>query len=142
MYTLDNRRRAGGGPAGEPPALRWEIERCQARGGGRIGGIARRRGATEKSATRSVDKVAISDAEGRNTAGSRARSGARNDDEGAASLRSIEQLFSQPACLRNGHEPDDWQQHAARASADISASDGNVIAAMINAVRNLRTRRL
>jgi hypothetical protein len=79
------------------------------------------------------------DAAVRNTARSRASSGTRNDDAGDASLRSIEQLFSQPACLRSGHEPDAWQQHAARAGADISAIDGNVIAAMINAVRNLRT---
>jgi len=60
----------------------------------------------------------------------------------APSLRSIEQLFSHPACFRSGHEPDALQQHAARAADDISASDGNVIAAMIKAVRNLRTPRL
>jgi len=91
---------------------------------------------------RSVDDAAIKDAVTRNTARSRPRSSARNEDAGAASLRSIEQLFSHPACLRSGHEPDALQQHAARASADISASDGKVIAAMINAVRNLRMPRL
>jgi hypothetical protein len=58
------------------------------------------------------------------------------------SLRDIEQLFSQPSCLRSGHEPDALQQHAARAADDISASDGSVIAAIRNAVRNLRTARL
>ena len=77
-----------------------------------------------------------------NTARSRPRSSARNDDAGAESLRSIEQLFSQPACLRSGQEPDALQQQAARPSDDISASDGNVIAAMINAVRSLRMLRL
>jgi len=117
-------------------------EAAYARGGGRIGGVARCRGAAATSATKSVDDVAINDAAVENTAGSRTRSGTRNDDAGAASLRSIEQLFSHPACFRSGHEPDALQQHAALAADDISASDGNVIAAMINAVRNLRTPRL
>jgi len=119
-----------------------KIERCQARGGGRIGGVARCRGAAATFATRSVEDVAINDAAVENTAGSRTRSGTRKADAGAASLRSIEQLFSHPACFRSGHEPEALQQHAARATDDISASDGNVIAAMIKAVRNLRTPRL
>ena len=117
-------------------------EAAYGRGGGRVGGIARCRVIAERSATKSVDDAANKGEVARNTARSRPRSSARNDDAGAASLRSIEQLYPQPACLRSGHEPDAWQQHVARVSDDISASDGNVIAAMINAVRNLRTPRL
>jgi hypothetical protein len=43
--------------------------------------------------------------------------------------------------LRSGHEPDALQQHAARAD-DIIAIAGSVIAAIRNAVKNLRTPRL
>jgi hypothetical protein len=72
----------------------------------------------------------------RKTAGSRASSGARNDDAGAASLLVIEQLFAHSACLRIGQAPEDLQQHDVRAAAEISAIDGSVIAAMRNAAKN------
>jgi hypothetical protein len=99
--------------------------------------MARCRGVAENIATRSVDNGANKRAAVTNTEGS----GTRND-AGAASLLDIEQFFSQPACLRSGHELDALQQHAARAADDIIASDGNVIAAIRNAVRNLCTPRL
>jgi hypothetical protein len=120
-------------------AVRQEV--AYARGGWRIGAIARRKGVAENIATTSVEEGANERAAVKNTAGSRTRSGTVND-AGAASLLEIEQFFSQPACLRNGHEPDALQQHAAPAADDIIASDGNVIAAIRNAVRNLRTLRL
>jgi hypothetical protein len=71
----------------------------------------------------------------RNTAGSRASSGARNADAGAASLPLIEQLFAQPACLRSGHVPEALQQHEVPAAAEISAIGGSVIAATRNAAK-------
>jgi len=75
--------------------------------------------------------------DGRKIAGSRVRSGARNDDAGAASLPRIEQLFSQPACLRSGQVPDALQQHDVRAVAEISAIAGSINAAIRKAASNL-----
>jgi hypothetical protein len=70
-----------------------------------------------------------------NTAGSRTKFGAR--DAGAASRPLIEQLFSQPMCLRSGQAPDALQQHELRAVAEISAIAGSVRAAIRNAASNL-----
>jgi len=89
-------------------------------------------------ATTSDDVAEKLDSEARNTAGSRVSSGARNDDAGAASPRSIEQVFPQPACLRSGQEPEALQQQDARAVDEIRASAGSVIAAIRKAVKNLR----
>jgi hypothetical protein len=104
-----------------------------ARGGGREGGVARWRGDGDATDTRSVEKMVNAVKEVANTAGSRETS--RNDDAGAPSDRSIEQLFSQPPCLRSGHVPDDLQQHDARVDGAMIASDGNVRARMMNARR-------
>jgi hypothetical protein len=94
-------------------------------------------GKSAKTVTRSIDVVFIAAEANANTARSCTNTGAC--DAGAASLRSIEQLFSQPVCLRSGQEPEVAQQQAAHAEVDISASDGSVIAARSNAVKSLRT---
>ncbi len=70
-----------------------------------------------------------------NTAGSRDSCGARN----VVSEPSIEQLFSQPACLRKGHVPEDLQQHDARDEEAIIAIDGSVRARTMNTAKSLRT---
>lgn len=96
--------------------------------------MARENGEGEATETRSVETMANAIDDAANTAGSR-----DNVDDGAASELSIEQLFSQPACLRRGHIPDALQQHDARAEDAIIASDGSVRARTMNAAKSLRT---
>jgi hypothetical protein len=107
-----------------------------ARGGGRAGGVVRCRGAADAWGTRSVDDEAKAIDAARKTAGSRGRSGARYDDAGTASLRSIEQVFSHPACLRSGQDPEALQQHDALVADDIIAIDGSVSAATSKTVKS------
>jgi hypothetical protein len=93
--------------------------------------VVRERGDGDATETRSVENVAKAIDEVANTAGSR-----DNDGAGAASELSIEQLFSQPACLRSGHIPEALQQHDARVEEAIMAIDGSMSAARTNAARS------
>ena len=101
--------------------------------------MARRRGEGEATGTKSVDNAANAIGFATKTAGSRDSSGDRNDDAAAGSERSIEQVFSQSACLRRGHMLAALQQHDARDDDVIIAIDGSVIARMTNAAKSLRT---
>ena len=92
--------------------------------------MARVSGEGEAKRTRSVENVAKAVSAVAKTAGSRASWGAWN----VVSEPSIEQLFSQPACLRRGHVPEDLQQHDARDGEAIIAIDGSRSAAKTNAV--------
>jgi hypothetical protein len=96
--------------------------------------VARESVEGEATETRSVETMTNAVDDVANTAGSR-----DSVDAGTASDPLIEQLFSQPACLRRGHIPEALQQQDARAEEAIIASDGSVRARTMNAAKSLRT---
>lgn len=99
--------------------------------------MARVSGEGEVRRTRSVKNAAKAVDNDVTTAGSR-----DSDGDGIAPEPLIEQLFSQPACLRSGHIPEALQQHEARAGEVNIAIDGSISAARTNAVRSRCTGRI